>query len=173
MRWYSVFIKGIKEQIRDFWILIMTVAMAPIFIAIYFLMEETEALEYNIIVVNQDRGVGQGGLKINLGDSLVSYSQLLSGTSGISMLKYDPGRQREDAIELLRKRQADVLVVIPENLTESVLDTIHQDETTAQIELVGDVAQMDYIIGAVWTEELINRYVMKTAGIHLPIRWNT
>lgn len=171
MRWYSVFIKGIKEQIRDFWILVMTVVMAPIFIAIYFLMEETETQEYDIIVVNQDRGGGQAGLEINLGDSLVSYNQLVSGPSGISMLKYDPALQREDAIEMLRKKQADVLVVIPENLTESVLDTSGPAGTAAQIELVGDVTRMEYIIGAVWAEELINRYIMKTTGVHLPISW--
>ena len=42
MRWYAVFIKGIREQIREYWILVMTVLMAPLFIAIYFLMAETE-----------------------------------------------------------------------------------------------------------------------------------
>jgi len=30
---------------------------------------------------------------------------------------------------------------------------------------------MEYIIGAVWTEELINQFVLETAGIHLPISW--
>ena len=51
MRWYAVFIKGMKEQIRDFWILAMTVIMAPLFIAIYFLMVETETPVYDILLV--------------------------------------------------------------------------------------------------------------------------
>ena len=42
MRWYLVFRKGIREQIRDYWILLLTVVMAPFFIVIYFLMAETE-----------------------------------------------------------------------------------------------------------------------------------
>jgi len=40
MRWYDVFIKGIKEQIRDYWILIMVVVLAPLFIAIYYVLKQ-------------------------------------------------------------------------------------------------------------------------------------
>ena len=36
MRWYTIFIKGLKEQVREYWILVLTVAMAPIFIAVYY-----------------------------------------------------------------------------------------------------------------------------------------
>ncbi len=171
MRWYAVFIKGMKEQVRDFWILAMTVIMAPLFIAIYFLMVETETPVYDILLVNQDRGIQHDGKQVNLGDSLVFYGQLLTGSSGVSMLQFRTEISREKAIEMLRQKQADVVVVIPDNLTASVLDTSGVTSTTAQVELVGDVTQMEYIIGAVWTEELINQFVLETAGIHLPISW--
>jgi len=171
MRWYDVFIKGIKEQIRDYWILIMVVVLAPLFIAIYFLMEETETPEYDIVLINQDRGIEQAGQQINLGDSLVYYGELVSESSSMSLLNYQTLQDREDAIELLRNTQADVLVVIPENLTVRVFDTIDVTANTAEIELVGDITRMEYIIGAVWTEELINQYILGTAGIHSPISW--
>ncbi len=32
MRWYYVFTKGVREQLRDYWILIMIVVMTPLFI---------------------------------------------------------------------------------------------------------------------------------------------
>ncbi|MCK4989301.1 MAG: ABC transporter permease [Bacteroidales bacterium] len=171
MRWYAVFIKGMKEQIRDFWILAMTVIMAPLFIAIYFLMVETETPVYDILLVNQDSGIQLDGKQVNLGDSLIFYGQLLTGASGVSMLQFRTEISREKAIEMLRQKQAEVVVVIPDNLTASVLDTSGVTSTTAQVELVGDVTQMEYIIGAVWTEELINQFVLETAGIHLPISW--
>ena len=166
-----MFIKGMKEQIRDFWILAMTVIMAPLFIAIYFLMVETETPVYDILLVNQDSGIQHDGKQVNLGDSLVFYGQLLTGSSGVSMLQFRTEISREKAIEMLRQKQAEVVVVIPDNLTASVLDTSGVTSTTAQVELVGDVTQMEYIIGAVWTEELINQFVLETAGIHLPISW--
>ena len=70
-----------------------------------------------------------------------------------------------EAIERLRRKYADVVVVIPENLSTSVFDTSSTVTTTAQLELVGDVTKMEYIIGAVWTEELINQFILGTAGI--------
>jgi len=171
MRWYAVFVKGIKEQFREYWILVMTVVMAPLFIAIYFLMVETETPEYDIILVNQDDGYELYGEQVNLGDSLVFYGQLVSGTTGMSMLHYRTEHSREEAIERLRRKYADVVVVIPENLSTSVFDTSSTGTTTAQLELVGDVTKMEYLIGAVWTEELINQYILGTAGIKLPITW--
>ena len=74
MRWYDVFVKGVKEQIRDYWILVMIVVMAPLFIAIYYLMAETEEPEYDVILVNRDRGTHYHGEPFNLGDSIVSYT---------------------------------------------------------------------------------------------------
>ena len=163
MRWYDVFIKGMKEQIRDYWILVMTVVLAPLFIAIYFLMVETETPKYDIILVNQDKGIVQDGQQINLGDSLLFYGELVSGSSGMSMLQYQTELNREKAIEMLRNIQADVLVVFPENLSASVLDTTGLNTNIAQIEIMGDITQMEYIIGAVWTEELFNSFVLGTA----------
>ena len=166
-----MFIKGMKEQIRDFWILVMTVIMAPLFIAIYFLMVETEYPDYKIILVNNDRGIIVAGQQVNLGDSLVSCGRLTSGQSGLSTLHYQAAVNRESAIGQLQKKHANVVVVFPENFSVSVLNINGQFSTTAQIELIGDVTQMEYIIGAVWTEELINQFVLGTAGIHLPISW--
>ncbi|MCK4748978.1 MAG: ABC transporter permease, partial [Bacteroidales bacterium] len=171
MRWFDVFIKGMKEQIRDYWILVMTVVMAPLFIAIYFLMVETETPAYDILLVNRDVGIELAGQHVNLGDSLVYYGQMISGSSGMSMLHYGTEQSRDKALEMLRNKHADVVVVIPENLSFSVLDTSSQTATNAQIELVGDVTQMEYIIGAVWTEELINQFILGSAGIQLPITW--
>ncbi len=84
MRWYFVFIKSIREQIRDYWILILTVSLAPFFVFMYYMMVETETHEFNIILVNQDEGSFLFGQPVNLGDSLVSYLQgSINGTGGI------------------------------------------------------------------------------------------
>ncbi len=171
MKLFDVFIKGLKEQVREYWILVMTVVMTPLFIAIYFLMVETETPAYDIILVNQDAGIELSGKQINLGDSLVYYGQLTSRISGMSMLHYKTNDSRDKAIEMLRTKSADVVVVIPENLSLCVFDSSGQSGAVAQIELVGDVTQMEYIIGAVWTEELINQFVLGAAGIQLPITW--
>jgi len=171
MRWMHVFIKGIKEQIRDYWILIMIVVMAPLFIFLYFLMGETEDPSYDIVLVNLDKGIDVEGVQTNVGDSLVQYGKLISGMAGMTNFQYRTELTRERAIDRLRNRKADVVVVFPEDLTSCVKDSTKQYTEAAQVELVGDITHLEYIIGAVWTEELINHFVLEASNIRLPISW--
>ncbi len=170
MRIFLVFRKGIREQIRDYWILLMTVIMAPFFIVIYFLMAETEDPEYDVILVNLDRGTEHDEGFLNLGDSILTYARLLSGLE--EMLNITAIESRELAIEKLQSRKADVVVVLPVDLSASVAASPTSRASPSQIELVGDVTQMEYIIGAVWSEELINRYILEVAKIQMPISWS-
>ena len=171
MRWHHVFIKGIREQLRDYWILVMIVVMAPLFICIYFLMEDSESTEYRVILVNQDRGTQLDGKPVNLGDSLVHLSQLASELLESSIIRTRYLVSREDAIDLLRNRQADVLVVLPESFSRGVYTAAAKDDAPPAVELVGYFTRMEYILGAIWSEEIINRFVLKSAGIQMPISW--
>jgi ABC-2 type transport system permease protein len=174
MRWLDVFIKGVKEQVREFWILIMIVVMAPLFIAIYFLMAETEDPEYDVILVNLDLGTRYQGKAFNLGDSIIGHARLLSAVPEMSMLKFSTVGGREQAMERLRNKQADVLVVLPEDFSLSVMGPPGPPGSSsgpARLEMVGDVTRMEYIVGAVWSEELINQYVLRAADIRMPVSW--
>jgi ABC-2 type transport system permease protein len=89
----------------------------------------------------------------------------------LSVLTYTLGESREFSIGLLKNKQADVMVVIPENLSLSLLEPSGMAEPPAQLELLGDLTRMEYIVGAIWTEELINSFVLETTGIRLPVSW--
>ena len=149
----------------------MIVVMAPLFIAIYYLMAETEDPEYRVILVNKDRGTQHLGGAFNLGDSIVNHARLLSQIPEMAMLKIRRDSSREHAIDLLRNQQADVLVVFPEDLSQAVLSPPGIGGAAARIELVGDVTRMEYIVGAVWSEELINQYVLQAADLRMPVSW--
>jgi ABC-2 type transport system permease protein len=171
MRWLDVFIKGMKEQVREFWILIMIVVMAPLFIAIYYLMAETENPEYRVVLVNNDRGTQHLGGAYNLGDSILNHARLLSRIPEMSMLKIRSDSSREHAMDLLRNQQADVMVVFPEDLSQAVFSPTGSGSAAARLELAGDVTRMEYIVGAVWSEELINQYVLQAADLRMPVSW--
>ena len=171
MRWYFVFLKSIREQIRDYWILLLTISLAPFFVFMYYLMVETETPEFNIILVNQDEGSFFMGQPINLGDSLIHYMQMVSMDQETSMLHYAEQNKRLAGINLLQEGEADVMVVIPRKLTLQLLNPEYDDPTGRVLELVGDVTDMQYIIAAVWSEELINQFIMEASGISLPIAW--
>jgi ABC-2 type transport system permease protein len=171
MRWYFVFIKSIREQIRDYWILLVTISLAPFFVFMYYMMVEAETPEFNIILVNLDEGILSGDQPVNLGDSLINYMQQVSMASETSMLQYAVQDDRSEGISLLQKGKAEVLVVIPRQLSHKLLNTGNTESTGTLLELVGDVSDMHYIIGAVWSEELINQFIREVSGISLPVGW--
>ncbi|MFH0758263.1 MAG: ABC transporter permease [Bacteroidota bacterium] len=174
MRWYYIFIKGVREQWRDYWILIMIVVMAPLFIGIYFLMSDTGEVSYDVILVNRDCGADVTGIEINLGDTLVTALQSMAGAEDFANLVYSKGSDRGSAIEQLKRGKADVLLVIPEDFSGSIIahaDHALSPPAQAMMELVGDVTSLQYIVGAIWTEETANALILEAAAIRLPVTW--
>jgi ABC-2 type transport system permease protein len=171
MRWYYVFLKGVKEQIRDFWILLLVILMVPIFIFLYYLMVESETPGYDIVLVNRDNGIFTGGCALNLGDSLIHYARLTAIQEEMSVLHCSRVGNRDSALALLERGAADVAVVFPEDFTRSLLAVSFKDTAGAVIEVMGDVTQAEYVVGAVWAEELVNRFVQEVSGIRPPVTW--
>ncbi len=111
MKWYYVFIKSIREQIRDYWILVLTLVFAPFFVFMYYLMSETESPVYDIVFLNQDKTVPIDGSQENLGDSLVFYLQEYAEEKDDVYLEFSRVENREGGLKLLKNGNADVMVV--------------------------------------------------------------
>ncbi len=171
MRWYYIFTKGIREQLRDYWILIMILVMAPLFIAIYFLMSNPAMVSFDVVLVNQDRGAMVNGEMQNEGEHLVSILMEREKEGDIPGLNYIRAGERESAVALLRKGDADVVVVIPGGFSMALVSGHDQAASPEALELVGNITSMEYIVGAVWTEEVINDFIMNASGVSLPLSW--
>ena len=172
MMWYHVFTKSLKEQIRDYWILLIVVLLAPFFILVYYLMLEGENPVYDVLLVNNDEGIRIGSrYTINLGDSLIVYLEGQAGQYEEIMLNYFHEDNRETAMDKLRDEKADVLLVIPSGFTRAVLSDQTPDDGPAVLELAGNITDMHYVIGAVWTEELFNQFIILSTGIKFPVQW--
>ena len=171
MRWMAVFQKGVVEQIRDYWILIMIVVMAPLFIFIYFLMSETEESTIEVVVANLDTGLMDGTKRVNLGDSLVTFHLQDAKAPGLPMLQVGTASDRDAAMEEVRNRRSDVGLVIPPGFTNQLMDSGDKSGTLPEVELIGDLTHMEYMVGAIWTEELVTRFVMEQVALSWPITW--
>ena len=171
MKWYYVFIKSLREQIRDYWILVLTLVFAPLFVFMYYLMSETENHVYRVVFSNQDKTSVYNGQEYNLGDTLIHFLQDYAGGQGNIILDYSAVESREVGVQMLARDRADVLIVLPEGLSAGLLEKDHQFRTKFTLELVGDITDLNYIVGAVWTEELVNRFILQSAGVHLPFEW--
>ncbi len=73
MKIISIIIKSLKEQIRSYWVLLLSLSMGPFFIFVYFLITETSKPQYNIMIVNNDKGVLMNGQHINHGNNLIAF----------------------------------------------------------------------------------------------------
>jgi len=172
MKWYFVFVKGIKEQIRDYWILLIVVLLAPFFIFVYYLMLEAENPNFNVILVNKDKGgILFFGIPVNLGDSLVSSLEQGALKNEEAMLYFSVTKTRDEAIANLNNKKADVLLVIPEDFTTAMLSDPALIKKPALFELAGNVTDMHYIIGAVWTQELFNQFMGGYKKYEMPVGW--
>jgi len=160
MKLFSVIKKSLKEQIRSFWILILTVSMAPLFVAIYFLILESYQAKYDILVLNQDVGIEDSAGYINHGQLLVETVEIVLNDSTDIPFRIKTIGSRENAISRLKSRKSDALIIIPNNFSETIYNNSNSENIS--IEFLGDLTHIEYMISAIWANAAISHYIAYT-----------
>lgn len=157
----AIFIKSIKEQLRNFWILILTVSMAPFFVFVYFLINEASQPHYRALIVNQDQGVAVQDEQVNMGSALLpGFQEYINNLENIP-LSIRPADSREAAIKKIETRKADVLLVIPAHFSKALLAEVSH---APEFEIVGNLTSTGYLISAVWVGEMLNEFMALQTG---------
>ena len=158
---WAIFTKSIKEQLRNFWILILTVSMAPFFVFVYFLINEASQPHYRALIVNLDQGVEAAGKNINLGNNLVpDFQKFIDKVENIP-LSLRSVASRDAGVKKIETRKADILLVVPSNFTQALLS---ESTTVPEIEIVGNLTSTGYLISAVWLGEMLNEFMAHQAS---------
>jgi len=158
---WSIFIKSIKEQIRNFWVLMLTVSMAPFFVFVYFLINEASQPQYRALILNLDQGFELQNDLINAGSSVLSgFQASLTSEENIPLTIHSVA-SREIAVKKIETRKADVLLVIPAHFSQSILAG---NPSAPEIEIVGNITSTSYLISAVWLGELLNEFMAQQTG---------
>ncbi len=158
---WAIFIKSIKEQLRNFWILILTVSMAPFFVFVYFLINEASQPHYRALIVNQDQGVTVQDEQINIGSALLpGFQEYIDSMENIPLSIRSAG-SRAAAIKKIETRKADVLLVIPAHFSQALLS---EATHTPELEIVGNLTSTGYLISAVWVGEMLNEFMAQQTG---------
>ncbi|MFC1734053.1 ABC transporter permease [candidate division KSB1 bacterium] len=165
----SIIRKSCKEQLRDFWIFIITITTASIFVFMYYAMLESEKTEYKIIGINNDTGTTtKSGSFINHGDILMMIFGQGIVTDDENILTISRMENRKKAEIRLMKRKAHLLMIIPERFSEAI-EQKKQDEIKPQIEFAGNITDVKYLVSAVLAGEIYSQYVIEAAEIELPV----
>lgn len=169
MKLRSVIRKSVIEQRRQFWIFFLTVSMAPFFVVVYHLINESSKPQYHLLVLNQDRGLDTEGQ--HYGELLIDGLGMVDTASLDLPLTITAVDDRAEALQKLKNKKADALVVLPQDFSQAVHGLIHgQGAGSVQIELVGDLTNINYMVSAVWMDELVNEYVYQATQIPRPVR---
>ena len=171
MKLTSIIAKSAREQWRNFWILILTVTMAPFFVYIYYIIIESSKPSYDILILNRDRGVMQMSENINYGSRLIQGVIKMRNAHPDIPLNIREVSDKKDGVNEVKKKKADALVIIPENFSQCIQNPgDSRNKSRAEIEFIGDLTNINYMVGAIWANGFIDDYITTTARINKPVK---
>jgi ABC-type multidrug transport system permease subunit len=165
-RFFAVIKKSLREQMRSFWILLLTLITAPFFVIIYNLISQSYTTEYDVIILNLDGQIYDNQIPVRLGDSLITFMQAKENQGW----KFKMAGTREQAVHMLKNKEADLLMVIPGNFTASLekakFNARNKIQTkTFDLEFLGNKTDIKYIIAAILTYDAVNDFVTGYTGM--------
>ena len=175
MRLLNMVLKCYREQKRDLWVLGLSLAFAPLFVVIYYLMTGgTGSTSYNVLVINHDQPV-----QVSSGDVLAAGEKVIEGLHELSyknsnpLLKVSLTKDQPGAERQVRDRKAVVLLIIPQDFSATLSKSIAGDKTAStQVTLKGDLTNPYYTVASVLVMTVIDSYVNNTIPAPRPVNLN-
>jgi ABC-2 type transport system permease protein len=172
MRLWHVFIKSVREQKRDLWVVGLSLAFAPLFVFIYYLMTGgTGTTSYGVLVINQDVPVTltNGGV-FSAGDGVVEKLKGITYQNGSPLLKVTLVTDRADAEQKLRDRAAAALIIIPSDFSAQ-LSAFRSGDSKAKTNLtfIGDLTNPYYTVAAVMAMTAADAYTQRFTDAPRPV----
>ena len=157
--------KTLKEQIRDWVTLGLSLSIGAFFVLLYWLMIPSGSTRFGVMVQNLDSG--------SYGHEAIQLLESLTYPSGDPLLDVVMVNDQDGAEDLLQDRDAEVLLIIPDNFSETLsLGAKGEIKKPAEITLVGDLTNPYYAVGAVMASSVIDEFVQIQTGEIRPVRYN-
>lgn len=172
MRLWYIFRKSLKEQARDILTLALTLSFAPFFVLLYWLFFSGGSTSYDVLVLNNDVGIqATDNTLLVHGDSIVAAVETVAYPDGSPMLVVKNVASRGEAEPLLKDRDAEVLLIIPENFSRMIQTMVEgQDSAVSTVTFVGDLTNPYYAVAAIMTYTALEQYIQATTGQQSPIQ---
>ncbi len=170
MKLLSIIKKSFREQIRSFWILLLTISMAPFFVCVYYLIIESYVPHYDIYMINNDMGIELNAINYNFGDVLSEESKKTDKKDYDLPISIRLINDKEKAIQKLKYRKADVLIIIPQNFSMRISQIMSGElEESLTFEFIGDLTNIEYMLSAIYANEILSNYIYEISGQKKPI----
>ncbi|NTV37624.1 MAG: ABC transporter permease, partial [Anaerolineales bacterium] len=172
MRLLSVFRKCIREQMREPWLIGLSLAFAPLFVWIYYLLTGgTGSTSYAVLVIDRDVPVIRAdGSTLSAGGDLVQGLRDMTYESGNPLLRVTLIEDQSEAERRLRNRDAAVLMVIPEHFSLTLKEWGEGNQSTcADLTFIGDLSNPYYTVAAVMAMTVADTYINASNGAERPV----
>jgi ABC-2 type transport system permease protein len=172
VRLVSLFKKTAMENLRDWKILILTLAFGPFFVVLMYLyLGETTQSPYRVVIVNHDVGAAiHGGGILSAGQDLISEMISARHPEGARLYEVRSEREIGVALRLLADDATDLVVEIPEAFSQVLLAYQQEHQTPpALVKTYGDPATANYLMAAAWSDMTIYDYAFTITGLRSPV----
>lgn len=166
MKAWTVFLKTLREMLRDKWVLGLTLVFAPFFVLLYWLILSGGSTSYTVLVLNKDIGVQQSdGSTLRSGDHIVDAIRGMTYADGSPLLKATLVSDRTKAERILRDRGAAAFILIPEDFSQTLQLLESGDRSvTTQITFGGDLSNPYYMVAVNLALTAVDGYVQEVTG---------
>jgi len=167
MKVIACFIKTLKENLRDWKILILAIVFAPFFVYLMYLYSGNSSTSfYKVVVLNNDSS-GQ------FAKELISEWENLKTEDDKPILEIRPLSDTTEARKMVRNREADLFVIIPQDFSESLRTFIEgSSKLISPLTSYGDQANVKYTPALSFIDYLTYSYLGLKTGIELPMSMN-
>lgn len=122
---------------------------------------ETTKPQYTILIANNDKGALIDEQHVNYGNDLIEYFKLTSSDTTAIPLKIKEVTDKTVGTINLKNKKADALIIIDDSFSQSILKRKAADTTSVvNIEFIGDLSNTNYLISAVWANEIVNEFAL-------------
>lgn len=161
MKLLAVIRKSFTEQIRQFWILLLTVTMAPFFVGIFYLIYKSSSLNLQLSVVNLDRPSGLLPTA-DYGKELLKY--LVSVKNDTMPVSFHETSDRATAEEQVRNKKAHAMIIIPAGFSDSIRLKQSGGPVRVPFELSGNLTETNYMIAAILGITYVSGFINSATG---------
>lgn len=163
MKTLACFIKTFRENLRDWKILIIVIVFAPFFIyMMYMYMGGSGSAAYNIALINKDK-------KGTYSHELIDEWLKIKSEDGKPVLKIRTISDTVTAKEMIKNKDADLFITIPEDFSDSIITFISDGKgLLSPLKSYGDQANVKYMVAASFIDYTAFSYISQKTGIEIP-----
>jgi len=171
MKIFSFFTKSLKENLRDWCILCLTLVMAPIYVFITYASLGAENQTYHLAISNLDQGIlTPHKQRFNAGKALTQKILQARYTDHTKIFKVNFEKNSQNATQLLKNHIVQLYLVIPHNFSKILNESIENNSTIKpKLVIYGDQSNPKYMMARILVDTSIYNYLSLVTKYEIPL----